>query len=119
MILELVIIITIHHLDMGVIVFQKIPNNLLKNYENVPNNLIKAIVDANKTRKDFIAEQIIKKKPKVVGIYRLIMKEGSDNFRDSSIQGIIKRIKAKGIERVIYEPKLKKISFLDQSYLLT
>lgn len=84
---------------------------LLKNYNNVPNNIIRAIVDANKTRKDFIAEQIIKKKPKVVGIFRLIMKEGSDNFRDSSIQGIIKRIKAKGIEIAIYEPKLKEKLF--------
>ena len=86
-------------------------HQLLKNYNNVPNNIIRAIVDANKTRKDFIAEQIIKKKPKVVGIYRLIMKEGSDNFRDSSIQGIIKRIKAKGIEIVIHEPKLKEKLF--------
>ena len=86
-------------------------HQLLKNYNNVPNNIIRAIVDANKTRKDFIAEQIIKRKPKVVGIFRLIMKEGSDNFRDSSIQGIIKRIKAKGIETVIHEPKLKEKLF--------
>ena len=86
-------------------------HQLLKNYNNVPNNIIRAIVDANKTRKDFISEQIIKRKPKVVGIFRLIMKEGSDNFRDSSIQGIIKRIKAKGIETVIHEPKLKEKFF--------
>jgi len=86
-------------------------HQLLKNYNNVPNNIIRAIVDANETRKDFIAEQIIKRKPKVVGIFRLIMKEGSDNFRDSSIQGIIKRIKAKGIETVIHEPKLKEKLF--------
>ena len=86
-------------------------HQLLKNYNNVPNNIIRAIVDANKTRKDFIAEQIIKRKPKVVGIFRLIMKEGSDNFRDSSIQGIIKRLKAKGIEIAIYEPKLKEKLF--------
>jgi len=86
-------------------------HQLLKNYNNVPNNIITAIVDANKTRKDFIAEQIIKKKPKVVGIFRLIMKEGSDNFRDSSIQGIIRRIKAKGIETVIYEPMLEEKLF--------
>ncbi len=77
---------------------------LLANYEDVPNNLIRAIVDANSTRKDFIADSIISKNPKVVGIYRLIMKADSDNFRSSSIQGIMKRIKAKGILVVIYEP---------------
>lgn len=77
---------------------------LLANYNDVPNNLIKAIVDANTTRKDFIASSIIKKNPKVVGIYRLIMKSDSDNYRSSSIQGIMKRIKAKGIRVVVYEP---------------
>lgn len=79
---------------------------LLANYDQVPNNIIGAIVDANRTRKDFVANQIIAKNPKKVGIYRLVMKAGSDNFRQSSIQGIMKRIKAKGIEVVVYEPAL-------------
>ena len=79
---------------------------LLANYEDVPNNIIKGIVDANRTRKDHIASMILKRNPKVVGIYRLTMKNDSDNFRDSSIQGIMKRIKAKGIEVVVYEPAL-------------
>lgn len=84
---------------------------LLANFEDVPNNIIQGIVDANTTRKDFIADQIIKRDPKKVGIYRLTMKEGSDNFRASSIQGVMKRIKAKGIEVVVYEPTLKEDEF--------
>jgi len=84
---------------------------LLANYRKVPQNLIHAIVDSNTTRKDFIADEILKLKPKVVGIYRLIMKAGSDNFRSSSIQGIMKRIKAKGIEVIVYEPASKVAEF--------
>jgi UDPglucose 6-dehydrogenase len=84
---------------------------LLANYADVPSNIIRAIVDANSTRKDFIAESILKRNPKVVGIYRLVMKAGSDNFRSSAIQGIMKRIKAKGIEVVIYEPTLHEEEF--------
>ena len=84
---------------------------LRANYQNVPNNIIGAIVDANTTRKDFIASSILKRNPKVVGVYRLVMKTGSDNFRASSIQGIMKRIKAKGIEVVVYEPVLEENEF--------
>ncbi|MDX7817723.1 nucleotide sugar dehydrogenase [Aeromonas caviae] len=84
---------------------------LLANYNNVPNNLIRAIVDSNTTRKDFIADSVIRKNPKRVGVYRLVMKAGSDNFRASAIQGVMKRIKAKGIEVVIYEPTLVEKEF--------
>lgn len=88
---------------------------LLANYSQVPQNLINAIVEANTTRKDFIAESVIKKNPKIVGIYRLIMKAGSDNFRASSIQGIMKRIKGKGIEVVVYEPVLEVAEFFNST----
>ena len=84
---------------------------LLANYQDVPNNMIRAIVEANTTRKDFVANSILAKKPKVVGIYRLIMKAGSDNFRSSSIQGIMKRIKAKGIDVIVYEPNIDDTEF--------
>lgn len=86
---------------------------LLANYQEVPNNLIRAIVDANTTRKDFIADSVIARKPKVVGIHRLVMKAGSDNFRSSAIQGIMKRIKAKGIEVVVFEPTIKEDTFFN------
>ena len=86
---------------------------LLANFDHVPNNIIGAIVDANRTRKEFIAEQILEKNPKVVGIYRLTMKADSDNFRQSSIQGVMKRIKSKGIEVVVYEPALKEERFFN------
>lgn len=90
---------------------------LLANYQDIPNTLIRAIVDANTTRKDFIADTIIRKNPKIVGIYRLVMKAGSDNFRSSAIQGIMKRIKAKGIEIVIYEPALHDNLFFNSRVL--
>ncbi|MGB3599078.1 MAG: nucleotide sugar dehydrogenase [Marinomonas sp.] len=84
---------------------------LLANYDNVPNNLIRAIVDSNTTRKDFIADAIIKRNPSVVGVYRLVMKTGSDNFRASAIQGVMKRLKAKGIEVIVFEPELEEDNF--------
>lgn len=84
---------------------------LLANYENVPSNMIQAVVDANRTRKDFIAEQVLARRPSVVGVYRLIMKSGSDNFRASAMQGVMKRLKAKGIEVIVYEPVLEEEAF--------
>ncbi|KVC40532.1 nucleotide sugar dehydrogenase [Burkholderia diffusa] len=90
---------------------------LLANYRDVPQNLIRAIVESNSTRKDFIAESILKRKPKVVGIYRLVMKAGSDNFRASSIQGVMKRIKAKGVEVIVYEPALHESTFFNSSVI--
>lgn len=90
---------------------------LRANYEDIPNNIITAIVDANRTRKDHIADMILARKPKVVGVYRLTMKTNSDNFRQSSIQGIMKRIKAKGIEVVVYEPTLKEDAFFNSKVI--
>ncbi len=90
---------------------------LLANYDEVPSNLIRAIVDSNSTRKDFIADKIIERNPKIVGIHRLVMKSGSDNFRASAIQGIMKRIKAKGIEVVVYEPVLKEDDFFNSQVI--
>ena len=84
---------------------------LLANYSEVPQNLIRAIVDANRTRKDYLADRIIDREPRIVGIYRLVMKAGSDNFRQSSIQGIMKRVKAKGIDVIVYEPVMEEDSF--------
>lgn len=90
---------------------------LLANYSDVPQNLISAIVEANRTRKDFIAEEILKRSPRVVGIYRLIMKEGSDNFRESAIQGVMKRIKAKGVSVIVYEPSLASKDFFNSEVI--
>ncbi len=90
---------------------------LLANYSDVPNNMIQAIVDANRTRKDFVAEDILRRGPKRVGIYRLVMKAGSDNFRASSIQGVMKRLKAKGVEVVVYEPALAENSFFNSEVI--
>jgi len=90
---------------------------LLANYNDVPNNLIRAIVDANTTRKDYIANEILKRMPKIVGIYRLVMKEGSDNFRTSAIQGVMKRIKAKGIDVIVYEPELSEAEFFNSKVI--
>ena len=105
------VITTIPALVTGGYCLPKDTKQLLANFKDVPNNIIGAIVDANSTRKDFIARQIWSQNPKVVGVYRLVMKAGSDNFRQSAIQGIMKRIKAKGIEVVVYEPYLKEDEF--------
>ena len=90
---------------------------LRANYKDIPNNLVSAIVDANSTRKDFIADSIINKNPKVVGVFRLIMKTGSDNFRESSVQGVMKRIKAKGIEVIVYEPVVEDKEFFNSKVI--
>jgi len=90
---------------------------LLANYQDVPQNLIRAIVESNTTRKDFVAADILSRSPKVVGIYRLIMKAGSDNFRDSSVQGVMKRLKAKGVEVIIYEPALTEDTFYNSNVI--
>lgn len=90
---------------------------LLANYKDVPQNLIRAIIQSNTTRKDFIAEQILARKPKVVGVYRLVMKQGSDNFRQSAIQGVMKRLKAKGVEVVVFEPSLNESTFFNSRVL--
>lgn len=90
---------------------------LLANYEDVPQTLIQAIVDANRTRKDFVAESILKRQPKCVGIYRLVMKTGSDNFRASAVQGIMKRLKAKGVEVIVYEPVLQEPTFFNSKVI--
>lgn len=102
---------------MAVTACPKDTKQLLANYNDVPNNLISAIVDSNTTRKDFIANAIISKQPKRVGIYRLIMKSDSDNFRASAVQGVMKRIKAKGIEVVVYEPVLKEGEFFNSKVI--
>ncbi|NLC24694.1 MAG: UDP-glucose 6-dehydrogenase, partial [Oxalobacter sp.] len=86
---------------------------LLANYSQVPQNLIQAVIESNRTRKDFIADRIVEQKPNIVGIYRLVMKAGSDNFRSSSIQGVMKRVKAKGIEVIVYEPVLEESHFFN------
>ena len=88
---------------------------LLANYADVPSNLIQAIVDANRTRKDFITNEILKRNPRVVGIYRLIMKSGSDNYRASAVQGLMKRLKAKGVKVIVYEPTLNQETFYNSA----
>ena len=106
-----VVVITIHHLVMVDTATSKDTKQSLANYDKVPQTLIKAIVSSNTTRKDFIADSIIHLKPKV-GAYRLAMKQGADNFRASAIQGIMKRIKAKGIKVIIYDPSYQKMNFI-------
>ena len=110
-------IIIIHRLGMVVIAYQRY-ETLLANYDAVPQSIIRAIVDANSTRKDFLADMIIKKQPKTVGVYRLVMKDGSDNFRESSVQGIMKRIKAKGIRVIVYEPALQEETFFNSEVIV-
>src|SRR5699024_6068670 len=90
---------------------------LLANYEHVPQNLMQAVVDSNRTRKDFVAEDILRRRPRIVGVHRLIMKSGSDNFRASSVQGIMKRIKGKGVEVVVFEPEMAQDEFFGSRVL--
>jgi UDPglucose 6-dehydrogenase len=90
---------------------------LRANYKDIPNSLVSAIIDANSTRKDFIADSIINKNPKIVGVFRLIMKAGSDNYRESSVQGVMKRIKAKGIEVIVYEPVIEDKEFFNSQVI--
>ena len=102
---------TIPSFGYGGYCLPKDTKQLLANYEQVPQTLIEAIVSSNTTRKDFMAAEILKRKPKTVGFHRLVMKEGSDNFRSSAVQGIMKRIKAKGVEVLVYEPALQELEF--------
>ena len=101
------------------IVFLKIQNNYLQNFDQVPQKIMEAIIDSNTMRKDFLGSEIAKKNPKTVGVYRLAMKEGSDNIRESSMQGIMKRIKAKGINVIVYEPLISEKTFLALKFILT
>ncbi len=101
------------------IVCQKDTKQLLANYADIPQSLIAGIIDSNSHRKDFIAEQIIAKQPQCVGVYRMIMKEGSDNIRESSLQGVMKRIKAKGIQVIVYEPLIQEKTFFNSPVVST
>ena len=114
-ILALVIITTILPLGMGGYCLPKDTKQLLRNFDQVPQKIMEAIIDSNTMRKDFLGLEIARLKPKCVGVYRLAMKEGSDNIRESSMQGIMKRVKSKGIPMIIYEPLIKESSFYNSS----